>query len=240
MLRGLAAVLMAGVATAAASQTLTLHYQDRPPYSSQAAGGDITGLVATPAGRALQQAGVAFEWALTPSQRQLALIQQGSGLHCGIGWFRTESRAALGKFSLPLYRDEPFAALARPGVLSPSKTPSADAMRAASGSLLVKEGYSYGPQFDALIASATSAPIRSSAEIPQLLRMVAAGRAGWMIVTPEEAQALLAEVGPEAAGLQLVRFNDAQPGQTRHLYCNRAVPDAWLVRIDQALSALAR
>lgn len=231
---------MAGFATAASSQSLTLHYQDRPPYSSLAANGEVTGLVATPAGQALRQAGVAFEWALTPSQRQLALIQQGIGLHCGVGWFRTESRAALGKFSLPLYRDEPFAALARPGVLPPSKMPAAAAMLAASASLLVKEGYSYGPQFDALIASTTAAPIRSSAEIPQLLRMVAAGRAGWMIVTPEEAQVLLAEVGPEAASLQLVRFSDALPGQTRHLYCNRAVPDAWLARIDQALSALGR
>jgi polar amino acid transport system substrate-binding protein len=233
-------MLMAGAATTATSQTLTLHYQDRPPYSSLAANGEVTGLVATPAGQALRQAAVAFDWALTPSQRQLALIQQGSGLHCGVGWFRTESRAALGKFSLPLYRDEPFAALARPGALPASKVPAAAAMRAASGSLLVKDGYSYGPQFDALIASATAPPMRSSVEVPQLLRMVAAGRAGWMIVTPEEAQGLLADVGPEAAGLQLVRFSDALPGQTRHLYCNRAVPDAWLARIDQALSALAR
>jgi polar amino acid transport system substrate-binding protein len=233
-------MLMAGAAITATSQTLTLHYQDRPPYSSLAANGEVTGLVATPAGQALRQAAVAFDWALTPSQRQLALIQQGSGLHCGVGWFRTESRAALGKFSVPLYRDEPFAALARPGVLPQVRTPVAAAMRAASASLLVKEGYSYGPQFDALIVSATAAPIRSSAEIPQLVRMVAGGRAGWMIVTPEEAQGLLAGVGPEAADRQLIRFSDAQPGQTRHLYCNRAMPDAWLASIDQALSALAR
>jgi polar amino acid transport system substrate-binding protein len=231
---------MSGVAPAATSQTPTLHYRDRPSYSSQAAEGDITGLVATPAGRALRHAGVAFEWALKPSQRQLPLIQQHGGLHCGIGWFQTESRVALGKFSLPLYRDEPFAALAGPGVLPQVKTPVAAAMRAAPGSLLVKEGHSYGPQFDALIASATAPPMRSRAEVPQLLRMVAAGRAGWMIVTPEEAQGLLAGVGPKAADLQLVRFSDALPGQTRHLYCNRAVPDTWLARIDQALSALAR
>jgi len=231
---------MSGVAPAATSQTPTLHYQDRPPYSSQAAEGDITGLVATPAGRALRHAGVAFEWALKPSQRQLALIQQDGGLRCGIGWFRTKSRVTLGKFSLPLYRDEPFAAPARPGVLPQVRTSVAAAMRAACGSLLVKEGDSYGPQFDALIASATAPPMRSRVEVPQLLRMVAAGRAGWMIVTPEEVHGLLADVGPEAAGLQLVRFSDALPGQTRHLDSNRAVPDTWLARIDQALSAPAR
>ena len=36
-----------------------------------------------------------------------------AGLHCGIGWFRNAERAALGKFSKPLYRDRPFGALAQ-------------------------------------------------------------------------------------------------------------------------------
>jgi hypothetical protein len=40
--------------------------------------------------------------------------------------------------------------------------------------------------------------------------------------------------------LSELSFSDMPPGQTRHLYCNRAVPDAWLQRIDQALAAQAR
>ena len=40
---------------------------------------------------------------------------------------------------------------------------------------------------------------------------------------------------PAAAGLRVVTFTDIAAGEARHLYCNRAVPDAWLARIDQAL-----
>ena len=101
-------------ATAGAqAQALTLHYQERAPYSTTQPDGSVVGLTATPAAQALQQAGLAFAWVRTPSQRQLALIQDGDGLHCGLGWFRNAERSAKGKFSKALYRDQPFGALAR-------------------------------------------------------------------------------------------------------------------------------
>ena len=218
-----------------AQGVLTLHYHERAPYSSSQPDGSVSGLVATPAAQALTQAAVAFVWARTPNQRQLALIQGGTGLHCGIGWFRNAERAALGKFSKPLYRDRPLGALARsdsplrPGLSGPA------AMALAGDTLLVKEGYSYGAQLDRLIAAQVPAPPKTRAETGQMLRMLLAGRAGWMIVAPEEAQLLLEEAGPAAQGLRVLAFTDIAAGETRHLYCNQAVPDAWLARVDQAL-----
>ena len=110
----------------------------------------------------------------------------------------------------------------------------------AGDTLLVKDGYSYGPQLDRLIAAHAPPPVKTSAETLQMLRMLVAGRAGWIIVTPEESQVLRVEAGPAGAGLRQVVFADISAGQTRHLYCNRSVPDAWLARIDQALAAQAR
>jgi hypothetical protein len=229
-----------GLCAGAQAQTLTLHYQERAPYSVSQADGSVAGLVAKPAAQALTHAGLAFVWARTPSQRQLALIQEGAGLHCGLGWFRTPERSALGKFSKPLYRDKPFGALARTDGPLRAGLRGAEALALAGDSLLVKEGYSYGPQLDRLIAASVPPPARTSAEAQQMLRMVAAGRAGWIIVTPEEAQVLLDEAGPAGAALQQLAFADVSAGETRHLYCNHAVPDAWLARIDRALAAQAR
>jgi polar amino acid transport system substrate-binding protein len=229
-----------GLCGAAQAQGLTLHYQERAPYSVTQNNGTVTGLVATPAAQALSQAAVAFVWSRTPSQRQLALIQEGDGLHCGVGWFRNPERSALGKFSKPLYRDRPFGALARNDSPLRSGMRGVEALALAGETLLVKDGYSYGAQLDRLIAAQTPAPVKTSAEMLQMLRMVAAGRAGWIIVTPEESQVLREEIGPAAAGLRSVAFADIAAGETRHLYCNRSVPDAWLARIDQALVAQAR
>ena len=210
---------------------LTLHYQERPPYSSTLPDGRVAGLVAEPAAAAVTRAGVPWRWALTPSQRQLALIQSGTGRHCGIGWFRTDERAALGRFSAAVYRDKPFAALARAQATLPTPATAGALVGAPGLRLLVKEGYSYGPLLDRLIAAspADAAPVRTSVEPLQMSQMLRSGRADWMIVAPEEAAVL---GGP---GLRLVPLQDLPEGQTRHLYCTRDVPADWLARIDRAL-----
>lgn len=225
--------LVAGSATATA-QPLTLHYQERPPYSQMRVDGGVGGLVADPAADALARAGIPFTWALTPSQRQLALIQGAdSDPQCGVGWFRSDERAALGRFSAPLYRDRPLAALMRADLAPPAETSAQALLADRRLRLLVKEGYSYGPRLDRQIAQSAShgpAPQRTSVDPPQMARMLASGRADWMIVAPEEAQSLA------APGLRLVPLQDEPDGPTRHLYCSRAVPMAWMERIDRALS----
>ena len=238
-LRALAGLLVS-LSLGAQAQGLTVHYQERAPYSVTQGDATVAGLVATPAAQALNQAAVAFVWARTPSQRQLALIQEGEGLHCGLGWFRNAERAALGKFSKALYRDKPFGALVRSDSPLRSGMRAADALARAGDSLLVKDGYSYGPLLDRLIAAQTPPPAKTSAETQQMLRMLMAGRAGWIIVTPEEAQVLRDEAGASGAGLRQVVFADMPAGETRHLYCNRAVPDAWLARVDHALALQSR
>jgi polar amino acid transport system substrate-binding protein len=231
---------LASLCLGAQAQGLTLHYQERAPYSVTQGDGSVAGLVATPAAQALSQAAVPFAWARTPSQRQLALIQEGAGLHCGVGWFRNPERAALGKFSKPLYRDRPFGALVRQDSPLRSGMRGAEAMALAGDTLLLKDGYSYGPQLDRLLAAQSPPPARTSAEAQQMLSMLVAGRAGWIIVTPEEAQVLRDQAGASSAGLRQVVFADISAGETRHLYCNKSVPDAWLARVDQALAAQAR
>lgn len=229
-------VWMGGLAAAPApaqaqAPTLTLHYQDRPPYSQTDADGAVRGLVADPAARALGRAGIAFRWARTPSQRQLALIQAPSGgLHCGVGWFRSAERAELGRFSATLYRDRPLAALMRESSWPRAVASAADLLGASTLRLLVKEGYSYGARLDALIATVARPPIRTSADPAQMSRMLASGRADWMIVAPEEAEVLM------QPGLLLRTLGDEPQGPTRHLYCNHDVPAAWIERIDQALA----
>ena len=115
-----------------------------------------------------------------------------------------------------------------------------EALGAAGEVLLVKEGYSYGQVLDRLMAQRTPPPTKTSVETVQMVRMLLAGRASWMIVAPEEALVLRQEMGAAGAELRSVAFADMPAGETRHLYCSRAVPDAWLARIDQALAAASR
>lgn len=224
-------MLAAGACTAvpAAADMLTLHYQERPPYSTLADGGTVNGLVATPAARALAAAGIAFSWALTPSQRQLALIQGGRGLHCGVGWFRTAERAARGWYSRALYRDRPSAIVVREGTPLPEPVRAEALMADLRLRLLVKEGYSYGSVLDPLIARLRPRTVSTSAEPALMAQMLRSDRADWMIVAPEEAAMMATD------GLRLVALAGQPDGPTRHLYCSRDLPAAWQAGIDAAL-----
>jgi polar amino acid transport system substrate-binding protein len=227
----LAALACAAVPSTA--QTLTLHYQERPPYSALAASGVVAGLVATPAADALTGAGIAFEWARTPSQRQLALIQAGDGMHCGVGWFRTDERAARGWFSRALYRDRPSGIVVRDATPLPDPVRAEALMDDVRLRLLVKEGYSYGGLLDTLIAQRRPRTVSTSAEPALMAQMLRSERADWMIVAPEEADVIV------GAGLRLVPLAGMPDGPTRHLYCSRALPEAWRARIDAALERQA-
>lgn len=219
---------------AALSPGLTLHYQERPPYSATTSDGSVQGLVAGPAAEALQRAGIPFRWTRTPSQRQLAMVQSGSGLQCGVGWFRNPERAARGQFSAALHQDQPLAALARADAVE-TETATAQALLASRTlRLLIKDGYSYGPFLDGLIVSAARVPLRTSVEPTQMSKMLVSRRADWMIVAPEEAAVLTQR------GLRLTRLTDAPDGPTRHLYCSADVPADWMARIDSALQTLRR
>jgi polar amino acid transport system substrate-binding protein len=236
--RPLAACLLAALAwlPAAHGQTVVnLHYQDRPPYSVVAPDGSVRGSLAEPAARAFTRAGIAFAWVRTPGQRQLALIQSGDGPDCGIGWFRNAEREALGRFTRAIYQDQPFMGLARRDAPAFGNRPVAVLLGDAAQPLLVKDGYSYGPALDALIALNPSHVRRTAADSTQMVRMIDAARAGWMIVAPEEAGALLAVLPGATERLRLMPLPDVPAGPTRHVYCNRSLPDAMIERLDRAI-----
>lgn len=213
---------------------LQIHYQVRPPYSHGSASG-VVGLVADPLAAALQRAGIDFIWLETPFQRQMSLIQSGQGMDCGLGLSRSPEREALGKFTRPIYQDRPFMALTRraDGV-RPDQTLS-NLLTSGQSTLLVKDGYSYGAVVDAALGRHPGAVRRTSAESLQMVRMIDAGRADWMIVAPEEAEVLLLQLPELSLRLKLVAIADKPAGNARHLYCSRAVPDEVIEQINRAL-----
>lgn len=217
---------------------LQLHYQERPPYTQRNSDGSVRGLLATPVSAALTRAGIAWRWVQTPAQRQLAIVQNGSGPDCAIGWFRNAQREALGKFSRALYRDQPLAALVRRSAALPPTSSLQELLNSTTLRLLVKDGFSYGARVDRLLQSMPAPRVSTSSETHLHTGMLLAGRADWMLVAPEEAEVLLRQAGAQADALQLVTLADMDSGSERHLYCSPAVPDTLMQRIDAALLAL--
>ncbi|WP_374659856.1 hypothetical protein [Inhella sp.] len=211
---------------------IALHLQDRPPYYVLKG---PAGLVVMPLLQALQRAGLPHRFEHTPALRQLRLIESDGGMHCGVGWFRNEERATKGRFSKALYQDQPLGLLMRQELGWQAPLRMAEALAERRVRLLVKAGFSYGAEFDRQLA-ALPPPAKITGEMATVARMLAADRADWTPMAPEEAQLLVTQF----AGLRMLSFADAPPGGRRHLYCNKAVPEAWLKRLDAELPEIKR
>lgn len=217
-----------------------LHYQERPPYTEAVPGGAVRGLVATPAAIAMERAGITYRWVLTPSQRQLALVQNGTGPDCALGWFRNPQRESVGKFSKPLYRDQPLGAFARKSAPLQSPIGLEEALKSPQLRILTKEGYSYGSKVDRLLQAHAAQRVTTASEVNLHVGMLLAGRADWMLAAPEEAEVLFNQAGEHREEFKLAPLADMDAGGERHLYCSAAVPDALMARIDRALPTLPR
>lgn len=219
---------------AAAQDSIDLYYNERPPYAVTGADGEVHGLTATPAARALQAAGVGFRWVQLPSSRQLAAIRDSRRPECGIGWFRNAEREGFARFSRPLYQDRPTVALAHAGFM-PRGPRLADVLESREVVVLVKDTFSYGPYVDGLLVQHKPTTITTTVENAQMVQMVARHRVDFMFAAEEEAAVLLQQAGNDAKSLKIVRFTDVPPGEKRYLMCSRSVSPELIERVNAAL-----
>ena len=109
------------------------------------------GLTADPATAAFAGAGVAARWMRAPSNRQLALLQEG-GQRCAVGWFRNAERERYAKFSRPIYQDLPLVAIVRDDFVFRGAATLQRLVAMRGLVVLVKERYSYGSYVDESLA----------------------------------------------------------------------------------------
>ena len=214
---------------------ISLHYNERPPYLV-GKDGQLTGLTGSPAVAAFKAAGIAFTLQLTPTTRQLAMIKENTGADCGIGWFKNEEREGFAKFTKPIYQDRPHIALT---AAKNPKIKDGEAVESVLGNkgltLLVKQGYSYGKTLDALIAKLQPVQHAVAVENVQMLKMIQAERADYMLIAPEEADGLVAASDVNPADIRKAHFSNAPNGEHRYMMCSKNVSDETISKLNSAI-----
>jgi polar amino acid transport system substrate-binding protein len=234
---GESAAAAASAATSAVTEPLSLYFFERPPYVVQRAGSeDVTGLTATPAAQAFRAAGIAFQWVMLPTVRQLVTMKENSAHPaCAVGWFKNPDRELHFKFTKPIYRDRPTVGLA-PADFGLYRTTLAETLRQPGLQVLVKDGFSYGPLIDGLLAQTKVERVVTSAESVPMIHMIAARRANFMFAAEEEAAYLVEQAGVPAVQLRVLHFADLPPGERRHILCSKGVPDESIERLNKAIT----
>lgn len=247
--RRLGAGLLAGAVALlgprwAAAETLsvervTLHYLQRPPYM-MLHGDGLVGLTGGPAFQAFRLANVPVRIEETPFARQLRAVQNNTGLDCMIGVFWKAEREAFGRYSRPLYQDQPQLVLAAADQQARFKShASIEALfRDRSLRLLTKHAYSYGAPLDALIEQLQPKRRATPDENLLMLRQIKLGMADYMLMAPEEAAVAIEGAGFQAADFLQIRYPDMPAGEPRHLLCSKNVPVDVMTRLDAALKKI--
>ena len=224
------------VGTSRAAEPLALYFFDRPPYVAQRPGSDdVSGLTATPAAQAFKAAGIPFRWVEMPTVRQLVTLKDSPQPACAVGWFKNPDRELHFKFSKPIYRDRPTVGLAHADYRATNAT-LADTLRQPGLQVLVKDGFSYGPLIDNLLAQSKVERVVTSTESVAMVHMVAAQRAHFMFAAEEEAAYLVEQAGVPAQQLRVQHFADLPPGERRYILCSKAVPDETIERLNKAIT----
>lgn len=231
-------LLLAGPQVRAA-EPLPVYYFDRPPFYSTSARGRAQGILIERAAKAFALAKIDYRFRPLPSKRVLAAIRCGRRA-AGLGWFRKPERESFAVFSRVLYRDQPLALVVNK--TGGSKLKPASSLEAALKSGLrlgLKDGFSYGPWADGLIARHN--PPRLELALPQanLMRMVAAGRMDFLLMNRAEADWLLSADPKLAERLEIRPLVEAPPGNTRHLMYSRSVEPELIRAVDRALESTA-
>lgn len=227
-------MLLDGV-PAAAADPITLYYYERPPFFMTAENGTVSGLLIEPTRAAFERAGIPFRLELASVARVLDLIRdEQHGLACSGGWFMTEERARFAKFTKPFYRERPPIGIAAKSLVVPPGTRVADLL-ASTATLVVIEGYSYGKYLDPLIQQKDPKQLlRLPRPDRTMFEMVIAGHAD-LVLTNEEDVAEAAPLGVGGPDYPILRFPDVPQNDTRHIMCSRAVPDAVIDRLNEAI-----
>lgn len=220
---------------AAPLPTINLHYNQRIPYE-YLENTRVSGLLAEPVEAAFKAAGIPFVWKNTPIKRQFVLLQANRSLDCLLGRYKNPEREAYSQFSAPFYQGKSLVALSLRNQANIDQEPSLKALvQNPALRLLIKDGYTYGPQVDAWLRARLSPPLQTTGENISMLREVFYGKADLFLLGHEEAEALLESSGLPQEQFKIKTFADAPAGELRYLMCSKRVPQTVIELINQHL-----
>lgn len=219
-----------------AIEPITIYYLERVPYFYSSEDGDARGLIVERVRLVFEKAGVPFQFKLLPTKRHMAYLKNREANFCTIGWYKTDERLGFAKYSAYIHQNKSRIALTR-----------ADNTRLRSGerledvlldrelTLLVRDGYSYGPYIDKKVSELKPVIRVLPLDNSHMLKMIYAQRGDYLFTSQEEADVMIADEGFEKSDFKYVWFKNMPSGLKRYILYSRGVKDELIQKVDLAI-----
>jgi polar amino acid transport system substrate-binding protein len=230
------------LSSSAMADSLLMAYINKPPYS-YSDNGVGKGFLIERVSRIMSRAGMDVRYQEMSAKRVLLEIQKNAQAICSSGWYRNAEREAYARYSVFIHEDRPHLLLAGPRSLDSVRRHGSlkSLMSDKTMVLVTSEGFSYGPEFDLMIASFPG-KVDSTLQPPlQLAKKIAAQRADFMFIDHEDFD-YLSRSSPDfvADGLVRIKYPDMPPGLKRYIICSQKVGDDVMRQINAAIAAEGR
>lgn len=223
----------------AMGDTLAVYYFERPPYyfTDQ---GRATGFLIELVREILKDAGIEASYRMMPPKRIIAEIKDRKNFACSVGWFKTPEREEFANFALPIYQNRPIVALTtrHNKQLFESYTTLKEIFYERSLKVGIINSFSYGVYIDQLINDFSPEMEKVTGNQLQLIKMLSAGRITYMLIAPEEIEALVYSAGLRAESFVAISLSDIASGNMRYIMCSKGVDDNVIDRINLSIQKL--
>ena len=217
------------------AQALDLLYNRHDAYHAMAETGKMEGLLVNPVEQAMRDAGVTFQWLEVPVGRQRLILTTGQQAACVVGALKTPERELIGRFTLPFYQALPIVALGlADNALLISDRRLAETLENPKLTLLAKSGYTFGSFVTDSIREAGPKTLTTSAEIPNMVKMLSHRRADYFFAAEDAIAPMLRKLEFQPELFKITRFSDMPPGNLRYLWCTHKVPERTIKALNDA------
>lgn len=219
------------------AEDLTVVYLERPPYYFTE-NDQPEGFLLSLTQDILDSAQISATFTPMPPNRILATLQADNQPTCTVGWFRTPEREDFALFSRPIYRDKPIVVLTTTTLAPDLRQHSSltDLFSDFRQTMAQVSSFSHGRIVDDLIQQHAVRTIVVASGQKTLPRLIAEGRATYMLIAPEEVETLLLISGLDPTLFTTLTMTDAPQGNLRYLMFNKSIPMELLDKINAAIA----
>jgi len=236
---GIAACLLSAQYQVVCAADLTLYYYDRPPYTISNQIGGPTGYLIERTERALDKAGISYEWKFSSVNRIFTDLKEGQLQVCSPGWYTSPERRTYARFTKAIYHDLPLVGLTRSDSFLPESTTAAALLSRTDIKILLKQSVVYGAYLDPLLAKIPDANVlKTSTDFPRSVKMIRAKRADLAIVAQEEIDTFIKNADLDLNDFKIIHFSDVPGVEYRFILCSQAVSPDLITRINKAIDAV--
>ena len=217
-------------------EILTVSYLERPPYYFTE-NGKAAGFLIDLTRKIFRDARIEVAFKPLPPIRIIGEIKKADNFHCTVGWFKNPERESFAKFSLPIYQNRPLVLLTKKD--SRQRLTDHISLKGVFSEKSFVMGtvstFSYGSFIDGLIEDSSPQIFEVKAKQSQTIKLISAGRITYILIAPEEIEALIRSENMDPDDFAIVSFPDIPSGNKRYLMFSKGVKDRIIDSVNAAI-----